>query len=69
MKAFDADEGSAAEIRYSIYEKQSSEVTSIFSIDPKTGGLFLVRNATKWGKFNIITLKHSIRVSFHLMFL
>ncbi|XP_030767379.1 fat-like cadherin-related tumor suppressor homolog isoform X3 [Sitophilus oryzae] len=48
VKAVDADENLAAQIEYSIYEKKSSEVSNIFSINPSTGELFLIRDAYSW---------------------
>lgn len=39
VRAVDGDEGVNAQLEYSIYEKKSSEVTSIFTISPETGEL------------------------------
>ncbi|CAG9865049.1 unnamed protein product [Phyllotreta striolata] len=44
VKATDDDDGSNAEITYSIYEKRQSEVGSIFGINHVTGELFLLKN-------------------------
>ncbi|XP_066149601.1 fat-like cadherin-related tumor suppressor homolog isoform X2 [Euwallacea fornicatus] len=44
IKATDADEGWAAQLEYSIYDKKSSNVTTIFGINPATGELFLIGN-------------------------
>lgn len=52
VRATDIDEGKNAEIEYSIYEKKSSEVISLFGIDPHSGDLFLLKNALNWGKSN-----------------
>lgn len=49
VRATDIDEGKNAEIEYSVYEKKSSEVVSIFGIDPHSGDLFLLKNAFNWG--------------------
>lgn len=57
IRATDADDGKNAEIEYSIYEKKSSEVVSIFGIDPKSGDLFLLKNAFSSGKFFLYLLK------------
>ncbi|XP_019772654.2 fat-like cadherin-related tumor suppressor homolog isoform X8 [Dendroctonus ponderosae] len=48
IKATDADEGPAAQLEYSIYERKSSEVANIFGINPSTGELFLIRNVNQW---------------------
>ncbi|XP_015840546.1 fat-like cadherin-related tumor suppressor homolog isoform X5 [Tribolium castaneum] len=48
VKAVDPDEGPAAQIRYQIYEKKSSEVVEIFQINPETGDLSLKKDTTSW---------------------
>lgn len=52
VKAVDVDEGINAQLEYSIYEKKSSDVASIFGIDSATGDLFLHKNVYSWGKFD-----------------
>ncbi|XP_076257504.1 FAT atypical cadherin kugelei isoform X3 [Rhynchophorus ferrugineus] len=48
VKAVDADENQAAQIEYTIYENKSSEVASIFAVNPSTGELFLTREVYSW---------------------
>ncbi|XP_044259257.1 fat-like cadherin-related tumor suppressor homolog isoform X5 [Tribolium madens] len=48
VKAVDPDEGLAAQIKYQIYEKKTSEVIEIFQINPDTGDLLLKRDTTSW---------------------
>ncbi|KAF5307382.1 hypothetical protein FQR65_LT07099 [Abscondita terminalis] len=48
VRAVDADEGAAAQIEYSIYDKKSSGVKDLFAIDPKSGGIFLLKSALPW---------------------
>ncbi|KAJ8953022.1 hypothetical protein NQ318_015384 [Aromia moschata] len=48
VKAVDVDEGANAQLEYSIYEKKSSDVVNIFSINPQTGDLFLLKNVYTW---------------------
>lgn len=51
VKAVDADEGSAAEITYSIYDRKGSGINEMFTVDSKTGEVFLLQSADSWGKF------------------
>lgn len=53
IKAVDADEGAAATLEYSIYEKKESEITNIFKINPTTGDLWLQRSVNNYGKLLI----------------
>ncbi|KAJ8945175.1 hypothetical protein NQ314_009307, partial [Rhamnusium bicolor] len=48
VKAVDDDEGINAQIEYSIYEKKSVDVASIFGINANTGDLFLLKNVYSW---------------------
>lgn len=48
VKATDADEGTNAEIEYSIVEPQSSEVKNIFGINQQTGGIYLIKSAVPY---------------------
>ncbi|KAL1490534.1 hypothetical protein ABEB36_013210 [Hypothenemus hampei] len=48
IRATDDDEGLAAQLEYSIYERKSSEVASIFGINPATGELSLIRSVYSW---------------------
>ena len=48
IKATDADEGDSAKIEYSIYEPPDSKAKGLFGINPESGGLFLIKNATPW---------------------
>ncbi|XP_049820796.1 fat-like cadherin-related tumor suppressor homolog isoform X5 [Aethina tumida] len=48
IKAVDADEGAAATLEYSIYEKKESEITNIFKINPTTGDLWLQRSVNNY---------------------
>lgn len=50
VRAVDIDEGAAADITYSIYDRKSSGITDIFGVNQKTGDLFLLHNADAWGK-------------------
>lgn len=50
VRAVDVDEGAAADITYSIYDRKSSGITDIFGVNQKTGDLFLLHNADAWGK-------------------
>ncbi|KAK9874636.1 hypothetical protein WA026_005463 [Henosepilachna vigintioctopunctata] len=45
VKAVDLDEGPSSDIEYSIYEEKTSEVMELFTINRKTGDLFLNRVA------------------------
>ncbi|XP_050293822.1 fat-like cadherin-related tumor suppressor homolog isoform X3 [Anthonomus grandis grandis] len=48
IKAVDEDYGPNSMLEYSIYEKKSSEVASIFGINPSTGEVFLIRKVLTW---------------------
>lgn len=48
MKAVDADEGTNAELEYSIMEPQSSNVKEIFGINQQTGGIYLMKSAVPY---------------------
>ncbi|KAK9754792.1 Cadherin domain [Popillia japonica] len=48
IHATDPDEGLAAQIKYSIYKEPSSEVTELFDIDSKSGGLYLTKDASPY---------------------
>lgn len=48
VKATDADEGDAARIEYSIYEPPDSKAKGLFGINPESGALFLIKNASAW---------------------
>nr|CAD7395413.1 unnamed protein product [Timema poppensis] len=45
VRAVDNDEEMAAELEYSIYEKQSSGVKELFGINRHTGGIYLLKSA------------------------
>lgn len=56
VKAVDADEGPAAEITYSIYDRKSSGIDDIFGVNQKTGDVYLLQDASAWGKFSQIKI-------------
>lgn len=51
MKAIDIDEGTSAQIEFSVYETQTSGVKQLFGINRHTGALFLLKSAVPYGKF------------------
>lgn len=50
VKAVDADEGPAAEVVYSIYDKKGSGINDVFTVDSKSGEVFLLQSVDSWGK-------------------
>lgn len=52
VKATDADEGAAAEIEYSIYDRKGSGINNIFTVNAKSGEVFLLQSVDSWGKSN-----------------
>ncbi|XP_044007072.1 fat-like cadherin-related tumor suppressor homolog isoform X2 [Aphidius gifuensis] len=48
VKAIDIDEDESSLIEYTIYEPQNSNIKNIFSIDSKTGGISLIKNAVSF---------------------
>lgn len=55
VKAFDTDEGSAADIEYSMYDiRKGSGINDMFTVDTKTGEIFLLQSADSWGKLRKI---------------
>uniref|UniRef100_A0A1Y1MVJ3 Fat-like cadherin-related tumor suppressor homolog n=1 Tax=Photinus pyralis TaxID=7054 RepID=A0A1Y1MVJ3_PHOPY len=48
VRAVDADEGLAAQIEFSIYDKKSSGVKDLFAINSRSGGISLLKSALPW---------------------
>lgn len=51
VKAIDEDDNQNAVVKYSIFDSQNSGVKDLFGIDENTGGIYLKKSATQWGKF------------------
>lgn len=50
VKAVDADDGAAAVIEYSIYDRKGSGINDMFRVNSTTGEVFLLQSADSWGK-------------------
>lgn len=58
VEANDADEGVNSEVEYHLYEANSSEALTLFTIDPSTGHITLARSAKGLGEALVTSLCH-----------